>query len=115
MSLQLTRERFRELMDQVGLYYDPDHPDHIEAKKLNDGEISLPFLEWEFDRQAFRADGCDYLEWYEVQVRIFSDLEYDPAETTLETLLHDNELSYTVEKRYIAESDFYMNTYTMEV
>ena len=115
MSLKITRDDFKELMDQVGLYYDPVHPDHIEVKRLNDGTVSLPILEWEFDRQKLRADGIDYLEWYEVTVRIISDLDYCPAENTLEEILTQHELSYDKEKRYVAESDLYINTYTLEV
>ena len=37
------------------------------------------------------------------------------SDMELEEILTQNELSYDKEKRYVAESDLYMNTYTLEV
>ena len=55
----MTRNEIREKIEGFGIYFDPDHPDHISRDKID--TLEPPFLEWGTQKRSIRADGIDYI------------------------------------------------------
>lgn len=69
----MERAELNELMKTVGLPFDEDHPDHITVEKLEDGELTPPFMEFDVFEDSIRADGMTYLRYTRVNVRKYDD------------------------------------------
>lgn len=69
----MERTELIELMKTVGIYFDEDHPDHITVEKLEDGELTPPFMEFDVFEDGIRADGITYLRYTRVNVRKYDD------------------------------------------
>ena len=55
----MTRNEIREKIEGFGIYFDPDHPDHISRDKID--TLEPPFIEWGTQKRSLRADGIDYV------------------------------------------------------
>lgn len=67
----MTRDEIRVALNQTGLYYDVDHPDHISGDKI--ANLAPPFMEWGTEDVRIRADGIDYISYYQLIVRVYTD------------------------------------------
>ena len=83
----MTREELKTLMDGTGIYYDPDHPDHIERSKIEN--LPPPFMEFLAEEVPFSADDVIYFTSLRITIRFYSDLDVDEAEESIRTALND--------------------------
>lgn len=114
----MTREEIRECLDTLGLYYDPDHPDHISREKID--TLPPPFMEWGTQERYIRADGTDYLTYLELIVRVYSDENEDhpvmtPDGKTISAALRECFDSVRREQTYDDEIGLYETNYTARV
>lgn len=114
----MTREEIREELDKLGLYYDPDHPDHISREKID--TMPPPFMEWGTQERYIRADGVDYLTYQELTVRIYADHNEDVDITaedgkTVDETLRASFDRFRKNRYYNDELLLYETDYTMEV
>lgn len=107
----MTREELKTLMDGTGIYYDPDHPDHIERSKIE--SLPPPFMEFSAEEVPFAADDVIYYTSLRITIRFYSDLDVDSEEDSIRSALtgyffttnkvYDNELG-------LWETDFTFTT-----
>ena len=109
----MTMEEIRALMDSTEIYYDPVHPDYIEAQKLQ--ELPLPFMEWALEEVTFGADDEVYHAWDQLIVRVFWDIETHSAPEIVKAALRRAHLTYSTEKEFLQELGFWQTTFTTEV
>lgn len=100
-------------MDSTEIYYDPEHPDYIEAQKLQ--ELPLPFMEWALEEVPFFADNVVYFTRQRLTVRVFWDVMTKSAVQTVTTALMESELGYTSEEEFLPGPGFWQTTLTTEV
>ena len=81
----MTREALETLMSGTEIYYDPDHPDHIERSKID--SLPPPFLEFSVEEVPFSADDVIYYSFVRITIRLYSDLDVDEAEESIRTAL----------------------------
>ena len=81
----MTREQLNELMESTGVYFDPDHPDHIERSKIAD--LPPPFMEFYVREEPFAADDIVYYTYLRITIRLYSDVDVDEAETQIREAL----------------------------
>ena len=113
----MTRDEIREKIEALGIYFDPDHPDHISRQKIE--TLEPPFLEWGTQRMSLRADGSDYIEWERLTIYLYTDTNED-VEVLTEQGLFDQALAAAFDrfkktKSYDDELGLYLTEYTMEV
>lgn len=94
----MTRKQIYALMDSVGVYYDPDHPDHIEREKLD--ILTPPFMEFMVEEKPFHADNVTYFTNLSITIILYSDVDVCKAEGKIKTMLNTNELPYSISKEY---------------
>lgn len=94
----MTRSEIITMMDSVGIYYDKDHPDHIEREKID--TLTPPFMEFEVNERPFFADNITYFTTLAAVIRIYSDVPADKAEQTLKTKLTEKEMPFSASKSY---------------
>lgn len=97
----MTKAEIDSLMDSVGIYYDKDHPDHIEREKID--TLTPPFLEFEVEEQSFFADNIVYFTTLSIEARIYSDVPVDKSEVTLKAELTKKEMPFSVKKNYVED------------
>lgn len=107
----MTIEALKKIMDETGIYYDPDHPDYIEAKKR--GDFSTPFLEFEIEKAGEAADNAEWVSWSRIYVRVYFDVG-DTAEKTVEDVLAAHSMFYSKDRAYMSEMGVWEAVYTME-
>lgn len=107
----MTIEALKKVMDETGLYYDPDHPDYVESKKKN--TLAPPFIEFELEKKSEAADNVDYFSWSMIYVRVYTDVG-DKAEKTVEDVLKAHEMFYTKDRSFLPEMGIWEAVYTME-
>lgn len=94
----MTREEINNMMHSVGVYYDKDHPDHIEREKLD--TLPPPFMEFAVMEKPFHADNITYATMLSIEITFYSDVDVDSAEEKIKNVLTKNELPYSVGKEY---------------
>ena len=104
----MTREALITLMQTTGIYFDPDHPDHIEDKKIS--SLSPPFLEFVIREEPFAADDVVYYVFNRITIRFYSDLDVDEAEDLVRAAI-DNYF-YRVSKVYDEGLGLWETTFT---
>lgn len=108
----MTEAEIRKIIDETGLYYDPDHPDFVESAKKED---LTSFLEWETKEEAMYADGKKYYAWLYLTIRLYTDPADTEAKNSLENVLKSHDLIYDKDKKIISDLMIYEITYTLEV
>lgn len=81
----MTRQSLIDLMTGTGIYFDPDHPDHIEDKKITG--LSPPFLEFHMSEVPFGADDIIYYSYYRITVRLYTDEDVCESQDAVESAL----------------------------
>lgn len=114
----MTRAEIAAELDKLGIYYDPDHPDHVSREKLD--TLEPPFMEWGTQENTYRADGIDYLSWKTLIIRIYSDTNEDveiitPSGRTVDESLRESFDKFTKQQYYNDELSLYETNYTTEV
>lgn len=114
----MTRQEIREKIEGFGIYFDPDHPDHISGEKIE--TLEPPFLEWGTQRREVRADGVDYVLWERLTILLYTDINEDTTVLTegnrpFEETLVDAFDRFRADKSYNDELGLYVTEYTMEV
>lgn len=114
----MTRQEIREKIEGFGIYFDPDHPDHISAEKID--TLEPPFLEWGTQKRELRADGADYVLWEHLTILLYTDTNEDVTVLTeddrpFEEALADAFDRFSAAKSYDDELGLYVTEYTMEV
>jgi len=109
----VTREDFISQIKSLNIYFDEDHPDHIEEKKVE--SLQPPFLEFEFNEDEIRADGINYLEIQRVNLRLYSDSFTEQAEDTLEGFFINNMFGFNKAKRFDSQIDLYETDYDLTI
>ena len=107
----MTRQEIQDALDCAGIYYDPDHPDHISADKLD--TLPPPFMEWGTEDIRIRADGLDYLQYKRLTVFVYTDVDEDID--SVEMALQEIAGSFKKEKIYNDSLRLYEVRYTTEV
>lgn len=107
----MTIEALKTIMDETGLYYDPDHPDYVESKKKSG--LTPPFLEFEIEKAGEAADDAEWTSWSRIYVRVYTDVG-DKAEQTVEDVLAAHSMFYSKDRAYIPEMGIWEAVYTME-
>ena len=108
----MTNAEIRSILDETGIYYDPDHPDFVESAKKED---LTSFLEWETEETAMYADGIKYYSWLRLTIRLYTDPSDTETEKALKNVLDSHDLIYDSSKKIIADLMIYETTYTLEV
>lgn len=114
----MTRDEIREKIEGLGIYFDPDHPDHISREKIE--TLEPPFLEWGTQRRTIRADGVDYVLWEHLIIYLYTDTNEDVETRTgdggqFEQALTEAFDRFKAQKNYDDELGLYITEYTMEV
>lgn len=104
----MTRQALQDLMDGIGIYYDPDHPDHIERSKIED--LPPPFMEFYAEEIPFAADDVVYFTRLRVTIRLYSDLDLDEAEEGIREAI--GSYYFTSTKEYDDELGLWETTFT---
>lgn len=104
----MTREELKQLMDSTGIYYDPDHPDHIERSKIDN--LPPPFMEFRVEEVPFSADDMVYFTSLRVIINFYSDLDVDDAEGDIREAIKD--YYFTTSKEYDDEIGLWETTFT---
>lgn len=114
----MTRSDIAVELDKLGIYYDPDHPDHISREKLD--TLEPPFMEWGTQEDYIRADGINYLTSRRLIVRIYSDTNEDveittPSGRTVDEVLGESFDRFTKQQYYNDDLSLYETNYNTEV
>lgn len=114
----MTREEIKEKIDAFGIYFDPDHPDHISREKIS--TLQTPFLEWGTQRRTLRADGVDFAVWERLTIYLYTDANEDVETRTADGRRFEDALKeafdrFRATKSYDDELGLYFTEYTMEV
>lgn len=114
----MTRDEIRAKIEGLGIYFDPDHPDHISREKIS--TLEPPFMEWGTQRRSLRADGTDYALWERLIIYLYDDTNEDTETLTGDGRRFEDALTaafdrYRAEKKYDDELGLYYTEYTMEV
>ena len=114
----MTREEIREIIEDFGIYFDPNHPDHISRDKIE--TLETPFLEWGTQKREIRADGMDYVLWERLTILLYTDTNEDTEVLTAGGLPFEEALAeafdrFGATKTYDDELGLYITEYTMEV
>ena len=113
----MTRDEIRTEIDKLGLYYDPDHPDHISKEII--ATLPPPFLEWGTQENYIRADGIDYIISLNLIVRVYTDTNEDTPilvdGRTADDVLRESFERFVKKQYYDDELSLYETEYTMEV
>lgn len=110
----MTKAEVKTMCSQMGLYFDPKHPDHISVKKLN--SLAPPFMEYTLEQVPVYADGLsDYLDIKKLTLWIYSDTEECTEEETVRSVLDAAELRYIREPKYMEELQMWAISYSMQV
>ena len=114
----MTREEIAIELDKLGIYYDPDHPDHISREKID--ELSPPFMEWGTQDNYIRADGINYLVSKRLIVRIYNEDNEDhvietPSGATVDEVIEASFDRYSKVQYYNDDMSLYETNYMMEV
>lgn len=114
----MTRQEIREKIEGFGIYFDPDHPDHISGEKIE--TLEPPFLEWGTQKRQIRADGVDYVLWERLTILLYTDTNEDITVFTedgrpFEEALKEAFDRFKAGKSYNDELGIYVTEYTMEV
>lgn len=94
----MTREELDAVMAETGVYFDPDHPDHIERSKIS--TLLPPFLTYSIQMQTFFAENIPYYQWPALTVRIYTDVDVDPAEAVVRNALQAAGVNTVTRKYY---------------
>ena len=110
----MNEQEVQALLDSTEIYYDPAHPDYIEAAKLE--ELPLPFMEWALEEVSFYADDVCYATWERLTVRVFTDTATKSAASTVGRALRRAGLAYQPpETEFLPELGIWQTTFTTEV
>lgn len=114
----MTRDEIREKIESFGLYFDPDHPDHISREKI--ATLEPPFLEWGTQKRELRADGVDYVLWERLTIYLYKDTNEDIEALTGDDRPFEEALTeafdrFRAKKNYDDELGLYITEYNMEV
>lgn len=114
----MTREEIRAVIEGFGIYFDPEHPDHISREKIE--SLETPFIEWGTQRRTIRADGKDYAAWEHLTVLLYTDENEDVQVNTRDGTPFEEALEgafdrFRAKKSYDDEIGLYITEYTMEV
>lgn len=114
----MTRDEIREKIESFGIYFDPDHPDHISRDKIM--TLETPFIEWGTQRRTIRADGSDYVLWERLTIYLYTDTNEDVETLTGDGRPFEDALAeafdrFKATKNYDDELGLYFTEYTMEV
>jgi len=114
----MTRNEIREKIEGFGIYFDPDHPDHISRDKIE--TLEPPFLEWGTQKRSLRADGIDYVLWERLSIYLYTDTNEDVETHTADGRRFEDALAeafdrFNATKNYDDELGLYFTEYTMEV
>ena len=114
----MTRTEIREILGGLGIYFDPEHPDHISREKIE--TLEAPFMEWGTETQAFFADNCDYYNWERLTIYLYTDENEDAEVLASDGRLFEDALreafgQVKIEKNYNDELNLYQTRYTMDV
>lgn len=104
----MTREELKTLMSGTGIYYDPDHPDHIERSKIDN--LPPPFMEFSMTEVPFSADDVVYYSYWRIEIRFYSDLDVDDAEAEIREALSG--YFFTTSQEYDDELGLWETTFS---
>ena len=109
----MTDSALKVLIDRMGLYYDPAHPDYIDPAKVE--RLPLPFLEYELEEVPFFADGVCYYTREQLRIRLYTDTVTKRAEKTVSEVLTAAELAYQVKREFLPDLEIWQTIFTTEV
>lgn len=114
----MTRDEIREKIEGFGIYFDPDHPDHISRDKIM--TLETPFIEWGTQKREIRADGVDFVVWERLTIHLYKDENEDSETLTGDGRPFEDALAeafdrFKATKNYDDELGLYFTEYTMEV
>lgn len=107
------KKLIRNMVDAIGIYYDPDHPDFIESAKKED--LGPPFMEWYTEEKQFFADGEIWYTWPELVIRIYTDAADSETDDACEKIFRMHDMKFKKKVEYLPELSIRETTYTMEV
>ena len=109
----MTKAEAKEMITEMGLPFDQDHPDHITLSKI--GNLRPPFLEYVILDHPINADGVRYIELYDLTIRIYSDTEVSECEDTVREVLSAHGLRWSRMYEYIDELMLWCIRYTAQI
>lgn len=104
----MTREQLNALMETTGVYFDPDHPDHVERSKIAD--LPPPFMEFYVQEVPFGADDIVYYTYLRITIRLYSDVDEDEAEVRVREALDGR--FFRTKKEYNEDFGLWETTFT---
>ena len=110
----MTKEDVKEMCGRMGLYFDPEHPDHISRNKLQ--SLPPPFMEYTIIPVPWPADGLsDYLGIQELNIWIYSDTDVCTREADVTAVLDERDIRYRRTATYMEEVQMWAINYNMQV
>lgn len=109
----MDKAEVKSMIEEMGVAFDADHPDHITLSKLN--SLAPPFLEYVLLDHPINADGVRYIELFDLTIRIYSDTEVAECEDSVKSVLESHDLRWSRSYEYIEEISMWCIRYTMTV
>lgn len=109
----MTSNEVKEMCQEMGVYFDQDHPDHISLSKLK--TLAPPFMEYVLTDRSVYADGIRYLDIKELSIRIYSDTETSEREELVQKVLEDYDLRWKRSYEWVDDILMWVIIYRTEV
>jgi hypothetical protein len=107
----MTEAEVKTMCKKMGVYFDEEHPDHINASNT----IVPPFMEYFLVDMPVNADSRRYLDIKEMTIRIYSDTEVSESEKRIQEVLEEEDLRWKRSCEFIEELLLFAIQYKMEV
>lgn len=109
----MTETEVKEMCSKMGVYFDPDHPDHITASKLQ--ALAPPFMEYLLEDHPVYADGKRYVDIKNLTIRIYSDTEVDAVEPQVTEVLDLEDLRWKRTSGFLDDLFLWAIEYKLQV